>query len=433
MVKSWEVLDKYTFGIVLKEPCAALLTRLGEYIIPKHLLAGKDIKTDAFNFHPIGTGPFRFKEWIYSNGHSEPFAPSHSEQSEESQGKLREESPNKLKETLRSSQGDKISVVLESNPDYYEGAPKIQHIIATGYDTEAQCWGAFMRGEINVIFFLYKENVEIAKRDPEFKTYSFPAPYIYGLEYNIEHPFFKDKKVRQAMNYAINTKEIINKMESGYGTPATGPFLPGTWSSNPDLKPIEYNPKHALQLLKDAGWSLNSNNILEKEGKEFRITMLVNSEARNGDMIARFIYQNLYDVGIRMDIKNFEYKNREEKGNKKLADQAELYLTAFVAMADPTEGARDWHSKYTIRNAKIWQYKNSELDRLLDAGQVTTNINQRKKIYYRINKILFEEQSVNFLYFHSHLGAVSSRFTNTDALFSTTMPFWTIKDWGVKN
>lgn len=390
-IKNYESPDKYTFKVTLKEPCAALTGRLVEYIVPKHLLEGKDIKTDSYNLHPIGTGPFRFVERTKDN-----------------------------------------KIILEANKDYYEGRPQIDRIIATGYDKESQCWSAFMHGEIDVIFFLSKENFEITRRDPDFKSYSFLAPYTYGLEYNPENPFFKDKKIRQAVSYAINTQELIHKVESGYGKPSTGPFLPSAWSSNPAIKPIEYNPKYALELLKEAGWSLNANNILEKDGKEFRITMLVNSNMRNGPMIARIIYQNLYSIGIRMDIKNFNYKNREEESYKKLAQEAEVYLTMLIIMTDPTETARDWHSKYKTRTNKLWKYQNPEVDKLLDKGQVTSDIKERQKIYHQIHQMLFDDQPVTFLYFCYHLGAVNARFNNTDSVFSPTMSFGTIKDWRAK-
>jgi peptide/nickel transport system substrate-binding protein len=390
-VMKYEAPDKYTFRITLKEPCASLLSRLREYIAPKHLLEGKDIHTAEFNYHPVGTGSFRFREW---------------------------------------TNDDKI--ILTANPDYYEGRPAIDKIIATGYDSPEKQWGPFMRGEIDIAFFLSKEDFEIARRDPDFVTYTFPSPYTYGLEYNPEHPFFIDKKIRQAIGYAINTREIINKMENGYGMPSTGPFMPGVWSYNPEIKPIEYNPQKALALLKDAGWSLNKKGILEKDGNEFRILMLVNNKAREGAMLARMIYIDLYKIGIRMDIKDFDPNKAGEPEYKKLVEEAGIYVNAFIIMTDPTEIARDWDSRQKVRATKLWQYQNPEIDKLFDMGQVTSNINERKRIYHRIHSIIFEEQPVSFLYFFYHLGAVNGSFQNTDGLFTPLMPFWKIKDWKIR-
>jgi peptide/nickel transport system substrate-binding protein len=378
---------------------------LVEYIVPKHLLEGRDIKTAEFNYHPIGSGPFRFAEW---------------------------------------TNDDKI--ILKANSDYYEPSfamasegRGIDKIIATGYDSPAQQWGPFMRGEIDIAFFLSKENFEIARRDPDFVTYTFPSPYTYGLEYNPEHLFLNDKTVRQAIGYAINTRAIIDKSEGGYGMPSTGPFMPGVWSYNPEIKPIEYNPPKALDMLKDAGWELNDKGILarpfgrsgglEKDGQEFRILMLVNNKARDGAMIARMIYIDLYKIGIRMDIKDLDPNKAGEPEYKKLVDEAGIYVNAFIIMTDPTEIARDWDSKQKIRATKLWQYQNPEIDELLDRGQFVTDINERKRIYHRIHSIIFDEQPVTFLYFLYHLGAVNARFQNTDGVFSPLMPFWKIKDW----
>lgn len=68
---------------------------------------------------------------------------------------------------------------------------------------------------------------------------------------------FKDKKVRQAIAYAINKQEIINAILLGKGKPATGPFPPQSWAYNEEVKDFEYNPKKAKELLVESGWFYN--------------------------------------------------------------------------------------------------------------------------------------------------------------------------------
>ena len=63
-VRKAEVIGKYTFRVTYKEPFSPALESWAMGMIPKHLLEGKDINTDAFNRQPVGTGPYKFKEWI---------------------------------------------------------------------------------------------------------------------------------------------------------------------------------------------------------------------------------------------------------------------------------------------------------------------------------------------------------------------------------
>jgi len=390
-VEKWEATDRYTLRIRVRKPFALLLSRLTEHIAPRHLLAGKDLRTTSFNRHPMGTGPFRFKEWTGDN-----------------------------------------QVILEANLDYYEGRPYLDRVIARGYETTVQYWAAFMRGEIDVIFFLSREDFETAQRDPAFRTYAFPSPFTHGLEYNLDHPFFQDQRVRQALAYGINIPAMINKVEGGYGMPSTGPFLPGSWPCNPVIKPSGYDPALSLKLLREAGWSLNKNNILEKDGQEFRFTMLVNSELRNGQMMAMLIYQDLYRLGMRIDIKPFGYKRREEEGYQSLARGAGAYLTSFCIRPDPAELVHDWHSGFTQRQSKLYGYRNPEVEGLFAQGERLTRITDRQKVYQRIHELIHHDQPATFLYFPYHLGAIDRRFQDTDSVFSPSMPFDTVKGWYIR-
>ena len=88
--------------------------------------------------------------------------------------------------------------------------------------------------------------------------------YIY-LGYNLKNPLFTDKRVRQAISYAINKEEIISGVLLGLGKPATGPYKPGTWAYNGNVKIYNYNPQKARQLLvKQAGRILKATVFWKK-------------------------------------------------------------------------------------------------------------------------------------------------------------------------
>ncbi|MCK5579453.1 MAG: hypothetical protein KAI63_08025 [Planctomycetes bacterium] len=390
VVKKWEVINKYTFRVLLNKPFGLSVTTLNEPIIPKHLLENQDVETANFNRSPVGTGPFRFKEWTNDN-----------------------------------------TIVLEANPDYYEGRPHLDRIEARGYETQQQVWTAFMKGETDIAFFLSKENFEIAKRDPHFKTYTFPYIWTYALEYNPDHRLVKDKTVRQAIAHAINIPEIIHKLEGGYGEPSTGPFIPKTWWYNPEVKPLEYAPAKAQKLLASAGWKLNKNDILEKDGREFRLLILVNSDVREYQQMAMLIHNDLFQLGIRTKLIDFN-SNKFLSGEIQPLENAAAYLNVFTVMPDPAESSIYWHSKEKRTPRKLWLYKNPEVDRLFDLGQMSADAEKQRTIYQEIHRLVYNDQAATFLYFFYNLSATQSKFENTDQLFSSVMPFWTIKEWRVK-
>ena len=102
-----------------------------------------------------------------------------------------------------------------------------------------------------------------------------PFSYIY-LGYNLEDPRFADRRVRQALTYAINKKEIIDGVLMGLGEEAYGPYKPGTWYYNPDVPKFSYDPDKARALLAEAGWQPDADGILVKDGRPFEFTILTN-------------------------------------------------------------------------------------------------------------------------------------------------------------
>ena len=403
-VERWETPDKYTFRIILKTAFGLTITSLTEPILPKHLLEGQDIKTTKFNYHPVGTGPFRFKEWTADN-----------------------------------------RIILERNQDYYEdftaeaqrvprmlsgrlGGEYIDRIEARGYDTQNQLFTAFMKGETDLIFYLSTEQFETISRDQQAKTYSFPYVWTYAIEYNLEHPLVKDKTIRTALAYAINIPEMIKNIDKGYGAVSTGPFIPQTWWHNPAVKPLGYNPARAQEMLASAGWRLNKQGVLEKDGREFRFKLLVNEESRDNKYMAMLIYNDLFRIGVRPELVSFYYPSYA-KGESTIPEDAAAYLTGHCIMADPADLNVYWDSRHRDPRAKLWGYDNIEVKHLFDVGGTRIQLEERRPVYQRLHKMLYNDQPALFLYFPYNLAAIRKGFTNTDRLFSPAMPFWTIKDW----
>jgi len=391
-VKDFKVIDKHIIRITLKNPLVYFIDMLIRDIVPKHLLEGKDLRNCDFNLYPIGTGPFKFKEWRDNNG-----------------------------------------IVLEYNPDYHEGRPYLDKIIVKTYPNIEDVWTALMRGEVDFGTFIGRENYEIVMNDPSFKAFAVPQDYYYGILYNLDDPILSDRKVRYAIAHGINREEMIRRVVFGYGLECKGPFYPDLLGFNPEVQPFEYNPEKASELLEKAGWRDSDNDgILEKDKEELELRILVDSRTDVYKRIAMFVRQRLKEIGIKTKV--VLYSHEDMLGKEFLeANRPQAHLKRFLGGIDPGLVGEEWRYQASGRMFRLWPHKNEAIERLLELGEGIRDEKERKEVYREVHRIIYEDQPASFLFFPLKFHAVSSKFENVDDFFNVSMPHYTQKDWFIKN
>ena len=370
-VKKAEAMDDYTFRVTYDKPFAPALISWSSAILPRHLLDGKDITKSSLSRHPIGTGPYKFKEWVT---------------------------------------GQKI--VLVSNPDYFEGQPyidgRITRIIpdsATMF-LELRAQNIGMMGLTPLQYTRQTENNLFRNNFNKYRYLSFAYTY---LGYNLKNPLFTDKRVRQAISYAINKDEIINGVLLKLGKPAHGPYKPGTWAYNDNVKIYNYDPQKARELLREAGWTkVNPAGILEKEGKPFVFEIVTNQGNETRQKCAEIIQRQLKEVGIDVKIRILEWSSFvTDFINKRRFDAV---IMGWTIPLDP-DAYDVWHSSKTApEELNFVAYKNPEVDEMLEKGRSTFDQKERKKYYDRFQELLAEDQPYTFLYVPEALVIVNKRF-----------------------
>ena len=370
-VKKAMVLDDYTFLVTYDKPFAPALISWGSAILPRHLLAGLDITKSPLTRHPIGTGPYKFKEWVA---------------------------------------GQKI--VLVANPDYFEGRPYIDgHITRIIPDMatlflELRAQGIDISGLSPLQYTRQTENKLFQNNFNKYRYLSFAYTY---LGYNLKNQLFGDKRVRQAISYAINKEEIISGLLLGLGKPATGPFKPGTWAYNGNVKIYNYNPQKARELLKEAGWQdSNGDGTLEKDGRPFVFEIVTNQGNETRQKCAEIIQRQLAEVGIQVKIRILEWAAFiNDFINKRRFDAV---IMGWTIPPDP-DSYDVWHSSKTApEELNFISYKNTEVDEMVEKGRSTFDQRQRKKYYDRFQEILAEDQPYTFLYVPDNLIIINKRF-----------------------
>jgi peptide/nickel transport system substrate-binding protein len=374
-VKNISAPDAHTIIVTYEAPFAPALASWGMNILPAHLLEGQDITKSPLARKPVGTGPYRFKEWVA---------------------------------------GQKI--VLEANNSYFEGRPYIDKFIYRIIPDTSTMYMEMKAGAIDIMNLTpvqYARQTSSQEFTSRFNKYRYPSSTYLYMGYNLRHPLFGDKRIRQAITAAINKDELIQGVLFGMGQKAHGPIVPGRWAYNPDVNDINYNPKHAADLLAQAGWrTTNSDGILVKDGKPFTFTILTNQGNQQRLMTAQIIQQRLRQVGIDIKIRVVEWaaflKEFVNKG------KFEVVLLAWSISQDP-DMYDIWHSSKTKPGElNFIGYNNAEVDRLLIAGRNTFDIAQRRQAYFRIQNILADEQPYTFLYVPDALPVVSSRIRGVE-------------------
>jgi peptide/nickel transport system substrate-binding protein len=364
--------DPHTFVVEYGKPFAPALASWGMSILPRHLLEKyEDISKSPLNKErPIGTGPFKFVEW---------------------------------------KPGERV--VFEANPDYFEGRPYLQRVITRVIPDQATMFLELKSGGIDSMNLTPLQNTRQTETEEFRKAYNkyrYTAFNYTYLGFRLSHPFFAEKKVRQAIAHAINKKELVEGVLFGLGQEAVGPYKPGTWVYNPDVPKFPYDPAKARALLAGAGWKPGADGTLEKGGKPFRFTVLTNAGNESRAKAAAILQQHLAAVGIRMEIRTVEWAAFiNEFVDKRKFDAV---ILGWNITPDPDQ-YDIWSSKKTgPKELNFVGYANPEVDRLLEEGRRTFDIEKRKKAYFRIQEILAEELPYVFLYVPDSLPAVHKRF-----------------------
>jgi len=374
-VKTAEVLDPHTFRVTYDKPFAPALMSWGASVMPKHLLEGREATKSPLARHPVGTGPYRFKEW---------------------------------------KTGQKI--VLVQNPDYFEGRPYLDgRVMRVIPDMATMFLELRARGidQMGLTPLQYTRQTETRYFRTHFRKYRYLSFSYTYLGFNLQNPMFADRRVRQALAHAVNKEELIDGILLGLGREATGPFKPGTWQYNPDVKRYPYDPQRALQLLAEAGWrDTDGDGILDRNGQRFEFELLANQGNEVRAKTAEIVQRRLAELGISVKIRVIEWAAFiKEFINKRRFDAV---ILGWTIPMDPD--LHDvWHSSKTgPSELNFISYRNDEVDALLEKGRGTFDRAERKRCYDRIQEILAEDQPYIFLYVPDALPIFNARIRGID-------------------
>ncbi|MCI0529749.1 MAG: ABC transporter substrate-binding protein, partial [Nitrospira sp.] len=359
-IKTIEALDPYTVKFTLTETFAPFLTNMVLGIVPQHAAErmGKD-----FSQHPIGTGPYQFKTWS---------------------------SDEKLE----------FSVFLE----YFEGRAKIDQIVYKIVPDDTVRFLELRKGTLDFVQNAIPPDViPLVRKTKELRILTEEGTNVAYLGFNLKDPILKEKKVRQAIAHALNRDSIIKYLLKGLAQPATGLLAPSNWAYEPDVTRYEYNKELAKKLLDAAGYPDSDG-----DGPESRFSLTYKtSENQLRKRIGEALQYQLKEVGIDVVLRSYEWGtffSDITKGN------FQTYTLEWVGITEPDIFHYIFHSSnIPPRGANRGQYVNPELDRLVEEGRKTLDLEKRKTIYSQVQKILAEDLPYVFLWHGTHVVVARDR------------------------
>jgi len=347
MIKSVKVLDDQTVEIKLKNPYGPILANLAIPVaamaspaaVKKH---GKD-----FRRRPVGTGPFIFKKW-------EP--------------------------------GEYMQ--FEANPNYWGGRPAIDQLEFRVIPEDTTRVLQLRAGQSHLAMYLPPAQMQEVEKDPKLDLVSAPLFRVVYIGMNNLIKPFDNPLVRRAMNYAIDTQVIVDKLMMKTGKHLRGPFGPATWGYDPEFEKMgySYDPEKAKRLLREAGFPSGFETDLWHPTGKYTADKIA----------AEAIQAQLAKVGVKAKLRTGDWGLVAPTIRN---GKAPVYFYGWGVMSGDADMAMyfKFHSSMWGAQGNYDRYKNPVVDKLLEQARSTVDAGKRKALYKEAVKVVIQDAPWVFL------------------------------------
>lgn len=384
-VASVDTPDDYTVVVNMSDINAASLSTWAATGIVQSAYHA-EVGEDTYRTAPIGTGAYKLKEW-------------------------------------RAAEFTE----LEAFEDHFRGRPNIDVIRLEVVPEPSVRTIALQTGDADAtVWPLLVEDTLAFSQDPNFVVLSALGNSIKHFPLNNSLPQLSDKRVRQAMLQALDREKIVADLWQGAASVAHSNIPPSSFYYNAALQQYPYDVAAANALLDEAGWAPGADGIREKDGTRlaFTITTITGDQARRP--IAELAQQMLKEVGIEVQLAEAPVASILEGLRAGTIDSSIFNWTYNNGAIEPDP----YSTLHSQGGNNFNQFKNEEMDKLIEEGLITVDPDERKKIYDRIQEIFVEEVPALYLQFDEWQNVFNSRVKGlpVDPKASTSW-FYRANEW----
>ncbi len=399
-ITKMETPDPHTVVMTTKERYAPFLNYVGGGTIsPKHLIdKGVDSFKQTFGNKPIGTGPYKF---------------------------------------VRRQAGQAVD--LEKYTEYWGGEPNLDKITYKTVPNDNTLLVQLRTGEVQLSTDVSAIRFQEAKKLPNSEVVLRNSQSWYHLDLkNID--FLTDKLVRQALDYATPSQQIIDRLLKGLAVPSVADQAPGTIYFNPNVKPRPYDLNKAAQLLKEAGFTKGGDGTLQKGSKPFEIEYWIPSGDQQSSQVQQVVAASWRKLGIKVDTRQEAINTIWGPNGYQFTKKMTAARYSWFNGNDPDD-AFYWASSQipktpTGTGGNLPAYFNkysfqAEIDKLTAQGVKEVDPEKRKQIYFKIQELLHEEVPVIFMYWPKSIYVAPKKLSGFNPSAYNGL-LWNADEWSLQ-
>jgi peptide/nickel transport system substrate-binding protein len=346
MIKETVVVNPTTVRIVLDKPFGAFLAHLGHPSVG-HLASPAAVEKqgwDAMTHRPVGTGPFRFVEW---------------------------------------ARGERV--VLQRFDGYWGPKPQIERLVYRHVGEAATRVAMVETGEAQLALNVPVEDVARLERNDKLQIVKATSVVTAHIWINTRRKPFDDRRVRQALNHAVDKRRIVASIFGGSAIPVNSPVAPEVFG-HAAQGVYEYDPDKARQLLAAAGVKPGHKLTLDSDRTTPKIAEVITA-------VAEMLKQVGLDVETRFA---GDYAMYLQTRDKRDYDLAFFAWGPFSLDADAVFFPL-YHSSLVGKKFNFADYANPEVDRLIEQARASTDQKERARIYAQLQTMVFRDAPAIYL------------------------------------
>lgn len=378
-----EIIDTYVIKFEFDRVYADLLTDSDIMAVPKHI---HEQSADVFGQSPVGNGSFKIKEWIPDT-----------------------------------------RLVLAANDAYYKGRPLLDEIHVQYYRSPRAMVDDYTDGYLDVILNLTPSLARGLDKSEQFAIVSRPGHTYTYIGWNLNHPYLKDRDIRKALSMTVDKGRILDEVFEGVGSISLGPLPQSSWGYNEHITPIGYDTSEAKRILLQKGFEdRNRNGILDKDGQDFTLDIITNSETAERVAILDLIARDLQALGIRVRTRTLNIEPFIEAIATKNFDG---FIMGW-SVDEKIEPTAYWHSDPSKGIFNFISYENKVIDSLMEEGVAMLNRKKAKKIWGEFQRIIYDDIPYTFLIVANDISSYRKRIKGIDQgiVFAHAYTYWIPED-----